>query len=291
MNRCMQVCPICGGEHLGLAHKGTRDNDTISVYACYECGTKFLSSIDGNNDYENGFMYATSPETDDDIEKVLSSTESDDIRRVEMIKDICRNKKVLDFGCGYGGFLKHIMKTAYMCKGVELGRRERKYVNEMGITCFKSIDDYNERFDVITLFHVFEHLKDPKMWLEKYSNYLLENGYLIIEVPNANDALLSLYESAAFADFTYWSAHLFLYTVKSLSGVIEQINKFDIISAGQVQRYSIANHLMWLSKGLPGGHKKWEFLDTKELNKLYSEQLSKQQMCDTLFFVLQKRCS
>lgn len=114
---------------------------------------------------------------------------------------------------------------------------------------------------------------------------------MIIEVPNANDALLSLYESAAFADFTYWSAHLFLYTVKSLSGVIEQINKFDIISAGQVQRYSIANHLMWLSKGLPGGHKKWEFLDTKELNKLYSEQLSKQQMCDTLFFVLQKRCS
>lgn len=70
---------------------------------------------------------------------------------------------------------------------------------------------------MITLFHAFEHLTDPGIWLDRFSEYLYSGGYLIIEAPNANDALLSLYESKAFADFTYWSAHLFLYTINSLS--------------------------------------------------------------------------
>ena len=35
-----------------LVHKGTRDNSAVDVYQCDECGTKYLSSIDKNNDYE-----------------------------------------------------------------------------------------------------------------------------------------------------------------------------------------------------------------------------------------------
>ena len=284
----IKTCPICGGG-VYLAHKGTRDDKLIDVYSCSVCGIKFLSNLDRDNDYENGFMYETSPESDDNIEKVLLSNRSDDMRRVKMVESICRNKNVLDFGCGYGGFLKYISETANLCKGVELGKREQQYVNGMGIVCQKNIDEYNEKFDVITLFHVFEHLKNPIMWLKKYSDYLTDDGYLVIEVPNANDALLSLYECSAFADFTYWSAHLYLYTVKGLSNVVEQSCRFDILSAGQVQRYSIANHLLWLAKGIPGGHNKWKFIDTKELNEVYCEKLKELEMCDTLFFILKKR--
>ena len=80
--------------------------------------------------------------------------------------------------------------------------------------------------------------------LTNFSKYLSEEGFLIIEVPNANDVLLSLYENDKFADFTYWSAHLFLYTIRSLSMVIEEVGKYNIISAGQVQRYPLSNHLM-----------------------------------------------
>ena len=106
---------------------------------------------------------------------------------------------------------------------------------------------------------------------------------MIIEVPNADDALLSLYENNEFADFTYWSAHLFLYTIKSLSMIIEECGKYSIESVGQVQRYTFANHLMWLAKGLPGGHNKWDFLDSEELNMSYAKKLQELQMCDTLF--------
>lgn len=281
-------CPICGGGVCTI-HKGTRDDAAIDVYSCNECGTKFLSELDKKNDYENGFMYETNGLSKQGIDERLCSCRDDDMRRFNMVKDICFGKSVLDFGCGFGGFLQNISQTAVSCKGVELGKTERQYLIGKGMTVYKNLDECSEKFDVITLFHVFEHLNTPKMWLEKYSDYLTEGGYLIIEVPNANDALLSLYESRQFADFTYWSAHLFLYTIKSLAMLIEEVGRYDIVSAGQVQRYSIANHLMWLAKEVPGGHKKWECLDSEELNEAYTDKLKKLQMCDTLFFVLRKK--
>lgn len=286
MSRELLICPLCRGEGI-LIHRGTRDNNTVDVYACRECGTKYLSSINENNDYENGFMYETNILSDLNIDERLNLFKDDDMRRYGMVKSICSGKRVLDFGCGFGGFLNYISEVADSICGVELGRSERDYLIGNGIQCFRTLEECGQKFDVITLFHTFEHLSEPQMWLNKFSKYLSEEGYLIIEVPNANDVLLSLYENDKFADFTYWSAHLFLYTIKSLSMVIEEVGKYNIISAGQVQRYPLSNHLMWLAKGLPGGHNKWNYLDSEELDDAYAKKLEKLEMCDTLFFVLQ----
>lgn len=282
-------CPICFGTGI-LIHKGTRDNSKIDVYQCHNCGTKFLDKTEQENDYENGFMYEKNQLSDLDIEQRLQVFQSDDVRRYERVKNICAAKKVLDFGCGFGGFLNCISSVTDSYCGVELGGSEREYLREKGIKCFKAIEESNEKYDVITLFHTFEHLSRPQLWLNKFSEYLSQDGYLIIEVPNADDILLSLYESNAFADFTYWSAHLFLYTARSLSVLIEECGKYRIESAEQVQRYTIANHLMWLAKGKPGGHHEWDMLDSKELSASYTRKLQELQMCDTLFFVLRPKC-
>ena len=282
-------CPICirGGGY--KVHNGTRDNGSIDVYRCENCGTRFLSINDRNYDYENGFMHAGEEHSSIDIKERLRILEPDDNRRFEMVRDICKDKKVLDFGCGFGGFIKNISQVAESCVGVELGKIERKYLQEAGIECYKTIEECGGQFDVITLFHVFEHLANPREWLDKFSKHLCKGGYLVIEVPNADDVLLSLYESEAFADFTYWSAHLFLYTVKSLSLIIEQSVKYEIADIRQVQRYTLANHLMWLAKGLPGGHNEWDYLDSKELNDAYADKLKSLNKCDTLFFILRKK--
>lgn len=289
MAKKITQCPICFGGGVKIVHKGTRDNSEIDVYRCPECGTRFLSVVNEDYDYENGFMYETNNMSDLDIETRLHLFEGDDQRRFEMVKLLCENRNVLDFGCGFGGFLQRISNVTSECCGVELGRNERDYLTGKGITCFKTIEEADRKFDIITLFHTFEHLSNPRMWLEKFCSYLEPGGKLIIEVPNADDILLSVYESEEFADFTYWSAHLFLYTVKSLSMIVEQSGKYDILSAGQLQRYTIANHLMWLAKGLPGGHDKWSNLDSKKLNEAYADKLKELQMSDTLFFVLQRK--
>lgn len=59
------------------------------------------------------------------------------------------------------------------------------------------------KYDIITAFHVVEHLQDSIAILKELSSCLKENGKMIIEVPNADDALLTIYKSKAFREFTY----------------------------------------------------------------------------------------
>lgn len=182
----------------------------------------------------------------------------DDLCRVQTVEQWCKMKDVLDFGCGFGGFLKGISKTAKTAKtavGVEVSLNEIGYLRSLNLTVENSIERYSKKFDVITLFHVFEHLSNPQKWLNKFAEYLKDEGIVFIEVPNADDALLSLYECKFFADFTYWSAHLYLYTRESLTKLINDNGQFDIELEGQVQRYPLSNHLYWLSKHKSGGHK------------------------------------
>ena len=60
------------------------------------------------------------------------------------------------------------------------------------------MNDVKTKFNLITAFHVVEHLKDPISVLRQLAELLEENGKLVIEVPNSEDALLTLYESEVF---------------------------------------------------------------------------------------------
>lgn len=281
-------CPVCGNKG-NMIHKGTRDNPSVNVYQCDACGSKYLDRIIAN-DYEHGFMNGTIHMSDEEVRLRLEECEQDDSRRFLRMKNICEKKSVLDFGCGFGGFLSKVKDISSRCVGIELGLDERSYMEGIGLEVYSSIDELEEidKFDNITLFHVFEHLDRPVEVLRKLHKHLKEDGKLIIEVPNANDALLSLYKSKAFADFTYWSAHLILYTPKSLTQIINEAGGYIIKSVEFVQRYPLSNHLYWLANGKPGGQNVWPELDNKELKDAYVHMLIDKEISDTLFFVLSK---
>ena len=284
----MIKCPFCNNDSVKV-HTGTRDNKDIDIYKCMKCETKFLGNLKSDIDYEAGEMYENHILNAKSIEERIKEFEPDTIRRIKLTSEMCKGKDVLDFGCGFGAYLNEIKKISNSVAGVELGKEERTYCLENDIEVYKDIEEFDRTFDVITLFHVFEHLKNPKEWLKKFSQYQKKGDLLILEVPNSNDALLELYKCKAFEDFTYWSAHLYLYSDKSLIDLIKSTNLYEIVSAKQVQRYSIANHLMWLSNGKPGGHKEWNFIDSNELNHAYENKLQELGMCDTLFYVLKRK--
>ena len=101
----------------------------------------------------------------EEIDYRLYQGRNDDIRRKNTLLEYCKNKSVLDFGCGFGGFIKEISKTVKSVAGVELSACEREYLKKVGYRVEKNIDNYKEKFDVITLFHVFEHLLNPNFLL------------------------------------------------------------------------------------------------------------------------------
>lgn len=70
------------------------------------------------------------------------------------------------------------------------------------------VKDLEGNLDVITLFHVLEHLPDALETLNQLRERLKLGGCLIVEVPHAKVFLLQSVDIQEFRDFTFWSEHL-----------------------------------------------------------------------------------
>ena len=277
-------CYLCGGAEFNKRPGSVRDNPELEVLECASCGLVFLSSFDHIRDsfYESSEMHG---EEMPDVQTWLKETAWDDERRFQYLKSVLPNRSLLDFGCGAGGFLFKAQKLAATLHGVEPEARLSNHYQSHGLRVFQNLseipNDIRGGYDIITMFHVLEHIPDPKSILSQLSEMLAEGGQIIVEVPNADDALLTLYHNEPFSHFTYWSCHLFLYTAKTLEMLVFQCNlKVNYIK--QIQRYPLPNHLYWLANGNPGGHQKWHFLDSPELHAAYEKQLAAIGKCDTI---------
>lgn len=136
-------------------------------------------------------------------------------------------------------------------------------------------------YDLITAFCVVEHLLDSREIISNLGELLKSNGRLIVEVPSADDALFTLFDCDAFQRFTYWIQHLFLFNALILALLARQTG-LRVISIQYYKRYSLVNHLYWLSLGKPGRHQHWAFLDTPQLSHTYAQSLSAIGRTDTL---------
>ena len=280
-------CYLCGSPDHKYRQGKVRDNKDLKILECNNCSLVFLSSQEHINEnyYEESNMSEGL-----NVKEWLSETYTDDNRRFEFIKDMIANKDIVDFGSGVGGFLLKAKELAKSVMGLELESKVREHYNQNGIKHIIDIESLEDNScDMITAFHVIEHLKDPKRILQQLVLKLRINGKLIIEVPNSNDALLTIYKNKAFSEFTYWSPHLYLYNHKTLELLFESLGvEVDFIK--YIQRYPLSNHLCWLSQNQPGGHQKWGgFIDSEELNKAYEAQLSSIGATDTIIVQLTKR--
>jgi SAM-dependent methyltransferase len=277
----MNICYLCNSESSNPRKGRVRDSDQIKVLQCNECGLVFLSSLDHiiSNFYESSGMHGVKLTP---ISAWLRETEWDDQRRFDMVKAMLPNKNLLDFGCGAAGFLRRAKELANEVTGIELETRVREYWTGQ-IKIMSSVDSVAETggFDLITAFHVIEHLSDPRAMLAELAGVLKKNGRMIIEVPSSEDVLLNLYDCEAFQRFTYWSQHLFLFNASTLEMLARQAG-LRVVSVQHYQRYPLSNHLYWLSQGKPGGHQRWSFLDTPELASAYANALATLGKTDTI---------
>ena len=273
------ICYLCAHTAFKRRPAVVRDQPSLEVVECEGCGLVTLSSLEhiGSGHYEDSGMHGAVPPS---IETWLRRTESDDQRRFEMLRHLLTNRKVLDFGCGSAGFIQKAKAVAASVHGVEPEVRVREHWGP-ALALHGSLDDAASDYDVITAFHVLEHLSDPRVMLQTLAARLAAGGRLVIEVPSADDALLTVYESAAFQRFTYWSQHLYLFNAETLRRVAIQAG-LRVVAIQQFQRYPLSNHLYWLSRGQPGGHERWSFLDTPALAEAYSSSLAAAGRCDTI---------
>jgi 2-polyprenyl-3-methyl-5-hydroxy-6-metoxy-1,4-benzoquinol methylase len=278
-------CYLCGSVSSHYRKGEVRDAKNIKVKQCDSCGLVFLASFDhiGSNFYETSGMHGAAATP---MAAWLKDTEWDDLRRFNMVKAMLPNKRLLDFGCGAAGFLQRAKSLAAEVTGIELESRVRDYWAGK-INIVPSVQAAGEGYDLITAFHVVEHLPDPRAILTTLAGALKPNGRVIVELPNSEDALLTIYECDAFQRFTYWSQHLFLFNASTLEMLVRQ-SGLRVVAVQHYQRYPLSNHLHWLSRGKAGGHKCWSFIDTPELEGAYAKTLAALGKTDTLIAYLER---
>ncbi|ALJ05600.1 methyltransferase [Pseudalgibacter alginicilyticus] len=98
------------------------------------------------------------------------------------------NKTLLDIGCGTGDFLKTAQQNYWTAFGIEPNEQARSIANsKTNNSVYKTeqlLKFKTHSFDVITLWHVLEHLPDLEKQILTFKKLLKENGTLIIAVPN-----------------------------------------------------------------------------------------------------------
>lgn len=146
-------------------------------------------------------------------------------RKLRLIKAISpKGKTLLDFGCGIGDFLKVAQKRKWSVIGIEPNDEARRLANLKTNNAVYNIDKLDRlnqnNFDVITLWHVLEHLPQIDETMSVLKNLLKHNGVLIVAVPNYKS-----YDALYYKNF--WAGydvprHLWHFSKSSISKIVEE---------------------------------------------------------------------
>lgn len=186
-------CPVC---YLCQSSRTRRPYASLpKIWACEECGLIFhypkpdLCFL--KEHYGEGyFISRSSVETGyDNYLRDEENIRRSFRRRFRYIERFLpKPGRLLDVGCAAGFFLSEASKKSWNAEGIEISAFAAKLAKNSGFQVFEGAleeypEDANSVFDMISLWDVFEHLRDPRKDLQKLCRLLKPNGYLFLTTP------------------------------------------------------------------------------------------------------------
>ena len=135
-------------------------------------------------------------------------------------------KSLLDFGCGVGALCKVASEYGIRAVGIEADANAReKACESTGLKTYASLRELREahpysKFDMVTMWDVIEHLREPWKELEDLSDALQPGGWLLLSTPNAA-SLRARVERERWENIVN-STHFYYFTRKSLEAVLNR---------------------------------------------------------------------
>lgn len=183
------TCPVCGS--LENVEWGMRTS--CIIFECQTCGVVFFDRTKfGPHDYQTYYEYTDTW----DASRVQWELK---IRRRALTKQLARigqyvdGRRLLDIGAG-PGYLCHIATTeGWKAQGVEPSKKAvrigQEFLNVEYLDLEHSVD---ASFDVITCYHVLEHMQRPDEFIRKLDSKLKPKGVLAIHVPHREPLSFSI---------------------------------------------------------------------------------------------------
>jgi SAM-dependent methyltransferase len=226
----LENCPLCDSREITrtLTSKDFfLTHESFNIDSCDSCGFKFTnprpSAKELNKYYESIDYISHSNESKGIVSLIYQAvrqyTLRAKLRLIEKHLDKTNGIKHLDFGCGTGHFVDYASKKGWKSIGFEPDQRINKKHNHLIINSLN--DSFSSSpFDVITLFHVLEHVDKLNPTIAQLLTLLKPNGLLILALPNPNSFDAKYYKE-------HWAGydlprHLYHFTQSSVTTLSEK---------------------------------------------------------------------
>jgi 2-polyprenyl-3-methyl-5-hydroxy-6-metoxy-1,4-benzoquinol methylase len=234
----LKHCPICGSELFEPFLSGKDyflTGEPFEIVKCRSCGFRFTNPRPeaGNlGKYYESTEYISHSNTQKGLfasvyQLVRKYTLG---RKLSLIRRFQQNGEILDIGCATGQFLHFMKQNAWKTTGIEPDEKTRaKAISEYGLQVFPEtgLDDFQKAsFDVITLWHVLEHVSGLNERMVQLKHLLKPSGTLFIAVPNCDSHDAKFYGK-------FWAGydlprHLYHFTKADMKLLAER-NGFKIV--------------------------------------------------------------
>ena len=175
-------CPLCESEQ---AAGILRSRNGYDILRCTNCSLVFT---DDRTAPSADRLYPEFDQSGSAFAKGAGSALKIFLRQREsFIRTLKPSGRLLDFGCGNGAFAQHMSMSGFDTVGVEpfsLGATQTADRLKLIRAPFEQIEGELGSFDIITLWHVLEHLRRPVEVLQRLATHLTPGGMIVISVPN-----------------------------------------------------------------------------------------------------------
>ncbi len=190
-------CPICLCPDKGILYKQNFNNNTVSaiedydVVVCKKCGFIYADNIPSQNEMNN-YYSAMSKYEFNHRGGIVSDDYMDYYTKIVdfSMPHLNNDAKILDIGCSTGGLLSIFKSRGYLdLLGIDpsfscVNTARQLYGIQAKVNNISDFDS-SEKFDLVILSAVLEHLVDFTDLIQKVRSLLKERGILFIEVPDA----------------------------------------------------------------------------------------------------------
>lgn len=289
-------CPVCESKNINplLTIKDfSVSKEDFVLWQCSHCNLRFTQDVPDENSigryYQSSDYISHSNTNKGFINKTYQKVRTYTLQqKAKLIGDETKisTGSILDIGSGTGAFLDVMKTRGWQVKGVEPDKDARalaKKLYDLNIDEPSVIDDLNTgSFDVITLWHVLEHVHHLHEYLEQLKRLLKKDGKIFIAVPNYQSKDSGIYRS-------YWAAydvprHLYHFSPQSIKTLMQ---KHALKVETMKPMWFDSFYISMLSSKYRGG--KTSYISSF-LNGLRSNMaaLTNKERCSSLIYVISK---
>lgn len=163
-NTSLENCTFITKISISQRNDSTMDGD-LNVYKCENCILYFTSSNSSEDDYNHYYT------THNNYSAPLDYYDDKTLQTFKFIDDMItdKNATIIDYGCGNKQLYNSVKRVFKHTDCYDVG-----------------YPDIEKTYDYVILSHVLEHIYDPKKFIDTIKRYINKDGYLYIEVPNAD---------------------------------------------------------------------------------------------------------